>query len=138
MDLSSMVESRTRIDGISISLSSTFFFSSRRRHTRCETVTGDQTCALPIFLHAATQPGARDDVAPGFQGLDELGNLFRGVRPVRIEHDVEPGSGDVLATPIVNQVVQRLPDAVTLPGAALHVDARAAVPGDLRALDHLM
>ena len=26
-----------------------FFFSSRRRHTRCADVTGDQTCALPIF-----------------------------------------------------------------------------------------
>src|SRR6188472_716915 len=26
-----------------------FFFSSRRRHTRCETVTGVQTCALPIW-----------------------------------------------------------------------------------------
>src|SRR6188472_4687910 len=26
-----------------------FFFSSRRRHTRCETVTGVQTCALPIL-----------------------------------------------------------------------------------------
>src|SRR5881409_214306 len=26
-----------------------FFFSSRRRHTRCETVTGVQTCALPIY-----------------------------------------------------------------------------------------
>src|SRR5881409_4269625 len=25
-----------------------FFFSSRRRHTRCETVTGVQTCAPPI------------------------------------------------------------------------------------------
>src|SRR3546814_9014094 len=27
-----------------------FFFSSRRRHTRCALVTGVQTCALPIFL----------------------------------------------------------------------------------------
>ena len=26
-----------------------FFFSSRRRHTRCADVTGVQTCALPIF-----------------------------------------------------------------------------------------
>src|SRR3546814_6114435 len=26
-----------------------FFFSSRRRHTRCALVTGVQTCALPIF-----------------------------------------------------------------------------------------
>src|SRR6188472_4706045 len=27
-----------------------FFFSSRIRHTRCETVTGVQTCALPISM----------------------------------------------------------------------------------------
>src|SRR3546814_15327203 len=26
-----------------------FFFTSRRRHTRCALVTGVQTCALPIF-----------------------------------------------------------------------------------------
>ena len=26
-----------------------FFFSSRRRHTRCADVTGVQTCALPIL-----------------------------------------------------------------------------------------
>src|SRR3546814_5722690 len=32
-----------------------FFFSSRRRHTRCALVTGVQTCALPIslFLHVS-------------------------------------------------------------------------------------
>src|SRR6188472_2241563 len=35
-----------------------FFFSSRRRHTRCETVTGVQTCALPIL------EGRRGDRAP--------------------------------------------------------------------------
>src|SRR3546814_3616793 len=34
-----------------------FFFSSRRRHTRCALVTGVQTCALPIF-------GQRDYVIP--------------------------------------------------------------------------
>src|SRR3546814_2618788 len=28
---------------------SLFFFSSRRRHTRCALVTGVQTCALPIL-----------------------------------------------------------------------------------------
>src|SRR3546814_8759260 len=27
-----------------------FFFSSRRRHTRCALVTGVQTCALPILV----------------------------------------------------------------------------------------
>src|SRR3546814_3809936 len=30
-----------------------FFFSSRRRHTRCALVTGVQTCALPIFICGA-------------------------------------------------------------------------------------
>src|SRR3546814_5831973 len=32
---------------------SSFFFSSRRRHTRCALVTGVQTCALPISPVAA-------------------------------------------------------------------------------------
>src|SRR3546814_1725330 len=42
---------------LDISLFSLFFFSSRRRHTRCALVTGVQTCALPIFLI-----GRRDDM----------------------------------------------------------------------------
>src|SRR3546814_7720283 len=34
-----------------------FFFSSRRRHTRCALVTGVQTCALPISIaQPATDP----------------------------------------------------------------------------------
>src|SRR3546814_3875532 len=38
-----------------------FFFSSRRRHTRCALVTGVQTCALPISRRQAARryPGAR-------------------------------------------------------------------------------
>src|SRR3546814_2138296 len=35
-----------------------FFFSSRRRHTRCALVTGVQTCALPISA-SATLPCQR-------------------------------------------------------------------------------
>src|SRR3546814_7024409 len=31
-----------------------FFFSSRRRHTRCALVTGVQTCALPICSGIST------------------------------------------------------------------------------------
>src|SRR3546814_10368904 len=31
-----------------------FFFSSRRRHTRCALVTGVQTCALPISWNVST------------------------------------------------------------------------------------
>src|SRR3546814_6439301 len=34
-----------------------FFFSSRRRHTRCALVTGVQTCALPIYKGLAAVVG---------------------------------------------------------------------------------
>src|SRR3546814_1524565 len=34
-----------------------FFFSSRRRHTRCALVTGVQTCALPIWTDALNLGG---------------------------------------------------------------------------------
>src|SRR3546814_4894374 len=33
-----------------------FFFSSRRRHTRCALVTGVQTCALPIYTVFVVPP----------------------------------------------------------------------------------
>src|SRR3546814_14737523 len=38
-----------------------FFFSSRRRHTRCALVTGVQTCALPISLPRRSLAGAPRD-----------------------------------------------------------------------------
>src|SRR3546814_5679008 len=38
-----------------------FFFSSRRRHTRCALVTGVQTCALPILRkHRLVMTGSVD------------------------------------------------------------------------------
>src|SRR3546814_9354793 len=54
-----------------------FFFSIRRRHTRCALVTGVQTCALPICLAGEPRRGAlvADERQQGLQ-----------LRPV-----VEPG-----------------------------------------------
>src|SRR3546814_2318611 len=45
-----------------------FFFSSRRRHTRCALVTGVQTCALPICIREVScttdaKPRCRIDLA---------------------------------------------------------------------------
>src|SRR3546814_10511707 len=42
-----------------------FFFSSRRRHTRCALVTGVQTCALPIS----------DDIVPMARWHGSLGQV---------------------------------------------------------------
>src|SRR3546814_13073991 len=51
-----------------------FFFSSRRRHTRCALVTGVQTCALPIcgnahYIRAADDARLAALVAPRIAAL---------------------------------------------------------------------
>src|SRR3546814_20514882 len=57
-----------------------FFFSSRRRHTRCALVTGVQTCALPIFERArgvhfdvTTRDAIRGDCRP--QEIADAGDV---------------------------------------------------------------
>src|SRR3546814_12944392 len=52
-----------------------FFFSSRRRHTRCALVTGVQTCALPIS--AGRVIVAAPCRAPGCQRLESAGGWPR-------------------------------------------------------------
>src|SRR3546814_14869879 len=68
-----------------------FFFSSRRRHTRCALVTGVQTCALPIswppelsiFGSAWKRPSSR----PPANGMAS-GDPFAGsvAKIVKLEH----------------------------------------------------
>src|SRR3546814_2303032 len=50
-----------------------FFFSSRRRHTRCALVTGVQTCALPISAERALAGG----LAGRLDGELHVGAFFR-------------------------------------------------------------
>src|SRR3546814_4546564 len=54
-----------------------FFFSSRRRHTRCALVTGVQTCALPISRDAHVEVRHRravDEAQPHtFAALEQAG-----------------------------------------------------------------
>src|SRR3546814_10505218 len=52
-----------------------FFFSSRRRHTRCALVTGVQTCALPISVDVNQAE------------LAVLGGITRTREP-RVEHEI--------------------------------------------------
>src|SRR3546814_9959113 len=49
-------------------LSVCFFFSSRRRHTRCALVTGVQTCALPIYRRVSALQILKDPSV--LSGLD--------------------------------------------------------------------
>src|SRR3546814_2539120 len=49
-----------------------FFFSSRRRHTRCALVTGVQTCALPICVRVPGHPDGMTSLPNGREGGDAL------------------------------------------------------------------
>src|SRR3546814_16993368 len=78
---------------------SSFFFSSRRRHTRCALVTGVQTCALPISRGAA---GA--DLVVEAEHLAELDDLdFVG----GVDADPEAGLADRLHQPQRLQQIER-------------------------------
>src|SRR3546814_4131291 len=48
-----------------------FFFSSRRRHTRCALVTGVQTCALPISNRASIEQDGSEPYARIAQNGDD-------------------------------------------------------------------
>src|SRR3546814_6383466 len=50
-----------------------FFFSSRRRHTRCALVTGVQTCALPIFEAAGVAVYANGGLNATYEAFDNPG-----------------------------------------------------------------
>src|SRR3546814_2106218 len=60
-----------------------FFFSSRRRHTRCALVTGVQTCALPICALPGAAAAGPDLLQPRRMRLIQgdavvVGELFAG------------------------------------------------------------
>src|SRR3546814_2577652 len=66
-----------------------FFFSSRRRHTRCALVTGVQTCALPIL-----ELGSTAKVRTLITYLDIIARLYeeqRRLGPAALARTAETG-----------------------------------------------
>src|SRR3546814_9717210 len=98
-----------------------FFFSSRRRHTRCALVTGVQTCALPILLPLPLFTNQTFGIAcaVGFiVGLAMFGSVtympiylqvVKGVSPSTAGLQLTPMMGGVLVTSIVSgQIISRV------------------------------
>src|SRR3546814_14835731 len=75
-----------------------FFFSSRRRHTRCALVTGVQTCALPIF--AGLNDGWLGGVLDGF--VDEI--------DIAAAADAEQGARGTQVVTVQHAVIERAAD----------------------------
>src|SRR3546814_6837969 len=72
-----------------------FFFSSRRRHTRCALVTGVQTCALPIcqamFDRCGRAAGSILTTGPTMT-IDQWGraSASRATRSISIRSSITP------------------------------------------------
>src|SRR3546814_7973768 len=97
-----------------------FFFSSRRRHTRCALVTGVQTCALPILI------GARGRL------VDPLAEQRHGAR-VRDEQLVElpeVGGGDVAGA-------RDRPEVISLTKLVPEIGGHRDVCGEISVVDHI-
>src|SRR3546814_15704139 len=103
-----------------------FFFSSRRRHTRCALVTGVQTCALPICRREAAA------VAAG--GVDQRGQHAAVQEAAAVEVAFGDGKGDLseILLPrhaiIADKVGDAAPGAPRL-GGAKRVGGRGALTG---------
>src|SRR5881409_4506048 len=76
------------IDAVDIAIEDYFFFSSIRRHTRCETVTGVQTCALPIYGSTAEMCG---------NGARCFARFVQSVAGAREQTSFETGAGVITA-----------------------------------------
>src|SRR3546814_2686127 len=64
-----------------------FFFSSRRRHTRCALVTGVQTCALPICRCRRRCPSLFLRAGGDLRGGHQLGEFTIDPIDRRLEGD---------------------------------------------------
>src|SRR3546814_19046252 len=64
-----------------------FFFSSRRRHTRCALVTGVQTCALPILKPY----GGFEHNAQSLRVVDELEDKYAEFRGLNLMFETREG-----------------------------------------------
>src|SRR3546814_16389532 len=85
-----------------------FFFSSRRRHTRCALVTGVQTCALPISTASLSAQLWWDCVTTSDQSNGNISDVRSilwfhrtsvptDARPAFLFRERHPPQGDVLS-----------------------------------------
>src|SRR3546814_11018674 len=83
-----------------------FFFSSRRRHTRCALVTGVQTCALPIYI--GTEYVVRSDP-------DGYTLIVDSVGPIAVNPSLNKLSYDPLTDLVPVVQIATVPNVLVVP-----------------------
>src|SRR3546814_4772861 len=90
-----------------------FYFSSRRRHTRCALVTGVQTCALPIY----TVVQIIEKEMTGLDGLRYIDSATTstGLATITLTFNLgtDPDIAQVQVQNKLSQAEASLPDEVT-------------------------
>src|SRR3546814_7417128 len=95
---------------------SLFFFSSRRRHTRCALVTGVQTCALPILLLHGYREEQLDYATGGPSTVENLyteQSLLDAFAEWNIEHlvsydaEIEEGTGHSGKSALIDLIARK-------------------------------
>src|SRR3546814_3696945 len=113
-----------------------FFFSSRRRHTRCALVTGVQTCALPISqLHRNPQPRTTSDLnaLAGFGQFEfDLLPKVTIVGGLRFNYEKRDFTIDYSSNGTAKPLVGEVSDSAWLPS----VGANFTLSRDIRSEEH--
>src|SRR3546814_1250204 len=81
-----------------------FFFSSRRRHTRCALVTGVQTCALPICIVASCSASSLAAAAIPPCSFRGTASATTGLRLSGVSHSEQGSYLRVFAPPTSGRV----------------------------------
>src|SRR3546814_4169503 len=75
-----------------------FFFSSRRRHTRCALVTGVHTCALPIFQSPPSMLKLHDFCNRALSSVACPASPFILLNPVELSGSASEASNNATAS----------------------------------------
>src|SRR3546814_15285992 len=87
-----------------------FFFSSRRRHTRCALVTGVQTCALPILAALVTFLASRSITRPLRSLRTQDDTMANQTLPTAVRQILETPPGEDVVIPEVAPIAVKTRD----------------------------
>src|SRR3546814_2467064 len=98
-----------------------FFFSSRRRHTRCALVTGVQTCALPISARFKT---SHETIRRDLAVLAEAGAVLKVHGGARLPGRQEEGPfrERLASNAVAKRLIAEKVVGLISPGATLFID----------------